>query len=152
MGRVTFLIACVLVCLSAGGLAAQEAPAPDVLADLRAAWVQGLEQQDLEASVALFTQDAIFLTPDGARYDDRAAIRTLYRSVFATYRSRPTMTSKRQECAGKLCVDEGTYSETMTETKTNKQLALTGSYLLVAKRQPDGAWKIAEMVWTGGAR
>jgi uncharacterized protein (TIGR02246 family) len=149
MGRVTFLIVSVF-CLSAGSLRAQEASAPDVLAGLRAAWVQGLEQQDLEGSVALFTQDAIFLTPEGGRYDDRAAIRTLYRSVFATYRSHPLMTSKRQECVGTLCVDEGTYSETMIETKTNKQMALMGSYLLVARRQPDGAWKIAEMVWTGG--
>ncbi len=141
---------CLILLFLLAGARGSSAPA-DPLAGLRSAWVQTLEQQDLEGSLDLFTPDAVFLSPDGSRYDDRAAIRTLYRNVLATYRSHISLTSKHEEVSDKLCVDQGTYTETLTETATGKQLALTGSYLLVARRQPDQSWKIAEMVWTGGA-
>ncbi len=141
---------CLILLFLLAGARGSSVPA-DPLAGLRSAWVEALEQRDLEGSLALFTPDAIFLTPDGGRYDDRAAIRTLYRNVLATYRSRISLTSKREEIGDKLCVDEGTYSETLTETATGKELPLTGSYLLVAKRETGQSWKIAELVWTGGA-
>jgi uncharacterized protein (TIGR02246 family) len=140
-----------LIVMAGCGAAPLGAEGPDPLASLRSAWVAALEQQDLEASLALFTPDAIFLSPGGERYDDRAAIRTLYRSVFAAYRSHISLSSKRQDCSDKLCVDEGTYDETMTENATSKKLPIGGSYILVARREPDG-WKITEMVWTGGPR
>ncbi len=146
----TRLTSCLLLLSLLATVSSLSAQATDPLAAMRTAWQQALEQQDLEASIALFTPDALFLTPDGGRYDDRAAIRTLYRSVFAAYRSHIAMTSKHEECAPRLCVDEGTYSETMTETATSKQIPVAGSYILVARRSPDNTWKIAEMVWTGG--
>ena len=133
-----------------GAMAGGGPPGGDVLANLRSAWVESLEKGDIESSVALFTPDAVFLSPDGARFDDRAAIRTLYRSVVATYRSHIGLISKKEECADTICVDQGTYSETLTETATGKKSQLTGSYLFVGRRQPDGSWKISEMVWTGG--
>ncbi len=148
MVRLTSKLAlCAGICL--GALVGLPTRAESV-ADLRSAFVQTLEQQDVEASMALFTPDATFLNPDGARYDDRAAIRTLYRSVVAQYRLRLSMTSKHLVTSEKLCVDEGIYMETLTPIATGKPLALMGSYLFVAKLQPDGAWRIAEMVWTGG--
>jgi uncharacterized protein (TIGR02246 family) len=132
--------------LVSGRLGAQPGRALD---ELRTAWLQALERQDIEASLALFAPDAVFLTPEGSRYDDRAAIRTLYRSVVATYRARISMTSKRQETSPSLGVDQGIYDESLTEIKTGKQVQIHGSYLLVARRQPGGAWKIVELVWTG---
>jgi ketosteroid isomerase-like protein len=47
-------------------------------------------------------------------------------------------------------VDEGTYAEILNENATSKKIELSGSYTLVAKRDSDGAWKIAELAWTGG--
>jgi len=131
-------------------LPAQENPGGDALSGLRSAWQQTLEQQDLEAAIALFTPDAVFLIPDGSRYDDRAAIRTLYKSVIAIYHAHIRLTSKRQDCSGKLCVDEGTYAETLTENASGKKIEVYGSYVLAARRDPGGAWKISEFVWTGG--
>ena len=130
-------------------LPAQAASAPDALAGLRSAWTQALQQHDLEAAVALYEPDAIFLSADGGRYPDRAAIRTLYRSVFGLYRATVTMTSQKRDCSGVLCVDTGTYGEKVSETASGKRFTDAGSYVLVARRQPDHSWKIAEMAWTG---
>jgi ketosteroid isomerase-like protein len=46
-------------------------------------------------------------------------------------------------------VDEGTYSELLTETATGKKLDVSGSYLMAARRDTDGKWKIAELAWAG---
>jgi len=147
----SFLAALLAACLAhPARLPAQENPGGDALSGLRSASQQAIEQPDLEASIALFTPDAVFLLPDGNRYDDRAAIRTLYKSVMALYHSHIRLTSKRQDCSGKLCVDEGTYAETLTENTSGKKIEIYGSYVLAARRDPNGAWKIAEFVWTGG--
>ena len=114
---------------------------------MRAALVQTLEQQDLEGAVALYEPDAVFLSPSG-RFGDRAAIRTLYRSVFMAVHGRLTMISKHLITGAGLCVDDGVYSETLTDTTTGKKTAVTGEYVLVTRRVQDGSWKVAEIVWT----
>ena len=129
---------------------AQQAAAGDTLAGLRSAWTQTLEQHDLEGAIALYEPDAVFLSPEGGRFPDRAAIRTLYRSVFSAYRATITMTSQKQDCSAALCVNTGTYSEAITEIATGKKLAAAGSYVLVARREGDRSWKIAQLAWTGG--
>ncbi len=149
-GKIRCAILLFLLPACCPALRAQAGTPAEALRDLRSTWLRALEQQDLERALALFTPDAIFLTPEGLRYDNRAAIRTLYRSVLSHYRSHLSLASKRQEISDTLCVDEGTYSEALTELGTNKPALLTGSYLLVARRQADGSWKIVEMMWTGG--
>jgi hypothetical protein len=69
--------------------------------------------------------------------------------VIAAYHAQIHLTSKKEECSGKLCVDEGTYSELLTETATGKKLDVSGSYLMAARRDTDGKWKIAELAWAG---
>ncbi|HEY0785973.1 MAG TPA: SgcJ/EcaC family oxidoreductase [Acidobacteriaceae bacterium] len=136
-----------LVALALHAAVAQQSQPADALAPLRAAWVKALADKNLDASIALYRDNALFLTPDGSRYAGREAIRGLYRNVFAAYTAQITMTSRSQECSGELCVDDGEYSEDLLESETAKKIHLAGSYLLVARRQ-NGTWKIARIVWT----
>ena len=132
---------------ASAALAGGPPDAPRGESQLRAALVQTLEQQDVEGAMALYEPDAIFLSP-GGRFSDRAAIRTLYRSVFLALHAKITMTSQRLVAEANLCVDDGTYSETLTEIANGKKTAVTGDYVLVARRGQDRSWKVAEIVWT----
>ena len=134
---------------AAGATPIPPGPAAESLSQLRTEWAHALEQQDIEASMAMFQPDAVFLMPDGARYEDRAAIRTLYRSVMAAYHAHIELTSRREEDSGALDVDEGVYVETLTDLKTGKPLQVAGSYVMVARRQQDRSLKIIELIWTG---
>ena len=142
--RLAIVLASVLL---QGSLLAQPGDMTAAVVQLRTALAQTLNHQDLEGSVALYEPDAVFLSPEG-RFPDRAAIRTLYRSVFQAYRGQIVMTSRRLVGSGTVCVDDGSYSETITNLSTSKRLAITGNYVLVARRQTDGGWKVAELVWT----
>jgi uncharacterized protein (TIGR02246 family) len=119
------------------------------MVQLRSAWTDALQHKNLEASLALFEPNAIFLSADGSRFEGQAAIRTLYQGVLATYTSQIALATRRLDCARALCIDDGEYRELMTETATGIQKKLAGSYILIARQANDGAWKISQLVWTG---
>jgi len=115
---------------------------------LRAEWVQDLEEQKLEPSLALFTDDAVFLTPDGTRMAGKDAIRGLYQQVFATYSGKIVLNPKQLAVAQYMAYESGSFHETLTTVKTGAKRLSTGSYLMVYRRDPDGKWQIAQQAWT----
>jgi uncharacterized protein (TIGR02246 family) len=124
------------------------APA-DPFAALRTEWAQDLHQKRVDASVALYAPDAVFIQPDGSRVEKAAAIRELFRNITATYDSDLEFSSKRVDLSGDLAYDSGTYTETLVTRATGKAMRSKGSYLTVYRKQPDGSWRIVEQVWAG---
>jgi uncharacterized protein (TIGR02246 family) len=115
---------------------------------VRAEWVRTLEARALEPSLALFTDDAAFLNPDGARIAGKEAIRGLYQQIFATYSGAIVLDSKQTGISGGLAYDSGLFHETLTTLKTGEKQQLKGSYLMVFRHEPDGKWRIVQQVWT----
>jgi ketosteroid isomerase-like protein len=128
---------------------ALQAASPDPFAGLRAEWVQDLRAKQIDASVALYTDDADFIS-DAGRTHGAAAIRALYGNITATFDSDLTFTSKHVEVSGDLGYDSGSYTETLVTRATGKAQHMAGDYLTVYRKGADGAWKIVEQVWTGG--
>jgi uncharacterized protein (TIGR02246 family) len=115
---------------------------------VRAEWVRTIEAHELEPSLALFTDDAAFLNPDGSRMAGKDAIRGLYQQIFATYSGDIVLDSKQIGVSGVLAYDSGLFHETLTTVKTGEKQQLKGSYLMVFRREPDGKWRIVQQVWT----
>ena len=53
------------------------------------------------------------------------------------------ITAEKTDVSGDLAYDRGTYKNTLTP-KTGAPMVQEGRYLVVLKRQADGAWKLAE--------
>lgn len=121
----------------------------DSFEGLRSEWVQDLHQKRIEASVALYAPDGVFIQPDGARIEGTAALRGLFNNITSTFDSDLQFSSQRVQISGDLAFDSGTYTEKLVDRATGNHLHSKGSYLTIYRRQPDGSWKILEQVWTG---
>jgi uncharacterized protein (TIGR02246 family) len=123
--------------------------AADPFEKLRQEWARDLHEKRLEASTALYSPDAVFIQPDGARVKGSAAIRRLYEKVTSTFDSNLNFSSERVKISGDLAYDSGTYTETLLTRATHKSMLSKGSYLTIYRRGKDGNWKIAEQMWAG---
>ena len=124
---------------------------PDSFEQLRREWAEDVHEKRVEASVALYTPEAVFIQPDGSRVQGTTAIRELYRKVTSTYNSSLKFSSERVETSGNLAYDSGTYTETLVTRATGKSMQMKGSYLTIYRKGKDTSWKIVEQMWTGMA-
>ena len=123
--------------------------AKDEFAGLRQQWARNLHDKRIDASVAEYTADAEFINPDGSRVRGTAELRHLFETVTATFDSDLLFDSKKVELSGDLGYDSGTYQEGLKIRATGQMQRASGSYLTVYRRDKDGAWLIAQQVWTG---
>jgi ketosteroid isomerase-like protein len=134
---------------SAAATTAPRASTLETLAKLREAWVQDLRTKQLEPILKLYAPDAAFLQPDGQRITGSAALRTLFQTIMASFNSDLTLHSQNLDASGDLAYDSGDFQETLTNIATGAKINSKGSYIIIYKRQPNGAWQIVQHVWTG---
>jgi uncharacterized protein (TIGR02246 family) len=118
------------------------------IARLRAEWVKDLHTKQLDQIAALYAEDAEFLLATGTRVSGRAAIRELCKNVMATMTSDITLHTATRERSENLAYDSGDYSETLTSVADGTVTPYKGTYVMIFRRQANGAWVIAEQVWT----
>lgn len=123
------------------------ASATDDFAPLRQQWAQDLRAKKIDDALALYSPDATFVNPDGSRAHGPGPIRQLFQWAAQTFDSNLTFHPDRVEASGMLAVDSGTYQETLVTRATGKQQVLSGSYVMVYRRE-GGVWKILEQEWT----
>jgi len=134
------------VAVAAAQAGGSQSSVPD-LGKLRAEWVHHLATKQLEPFLNLYAPDAVFLSL-GDRVAGTAALRTLFETVMASVNSDITLTSRATDISGDLAYDSGDYHETLTTIATGAKSTLSGSYVLIYKRQPSGAWLIVQHIWT----
>jgi uncharacterized protein (TIGR02246 family) len=118
------------------------------IARLRAEWVKDLHSKQLDQIAALYAEDAEFLLATGTRVSGRAAIRELCRNIMATMTSDITLHTATAERSENLAYDSGDYSETLTSVADGTVTPYKGTYVMIFRRRANGAWVIAEQVWT----
>jgi ketosteroid isomerase-like protein len=119
------------------------------LAKIREAWVQDLHTKQLEPILKIYAADAAFLQPSGERLTGSAALRTLFQNIMATFNSDLALHSENMETSGDLAYDSGDFKESLATISTGAKISSQGSYILIFKRQPNGAWLIVQQVFTG---
>ncbi len=110
------------------------------------AWSAALKQHDLEATVALFTDDATIIPPQSAMVTGTKEVRAFYARAFADKAFAVNREPTQVEVAGDMAYTIGTYRKEGTG-EGGKTATEDGKYVLVWKRQPDATWKIAVDVW-----
>lgn len=119
----------------------------DEFAPVRRQWVQDLREKRIDAALALYSPDATFVNPDGSRAHGLGPIRQLFQWAAQTFDSTLAFYPDRLEQSGTLAIDSGTYQETLVVRATGQKQILSGSYLMVYRREA-GSWKILEQDWT----
>jgi uncharacterized protein (TIGR02246 family) len=144
LGALIFLAAC-------GSEPQKPAPPPDTRkadeAAIRAAsadWSKAAQAKDLDKSVAIYTDDAVYCVNNGALVKGKDNIKMAWQPMVASPGTTLSWTTTYVEVArsGDLAYEYGTYTM-VTEAKKDKPTEEKGKYVTVWKKQPSGAWKVA---------
>lgn len=151
------LAAAVSACFVAGCVqnfqkpAEQSAAMPDTRAADEAAiragdadFVKAAETNDLDKAMALYADDAVFLSSGVPAAVGKDNIRKDIQGLLAAPGMKFTVNISSITVArsGDLAMDQGTVQVTTTG-KGGKPATGTSQYVLVWKKMPDGSWKIA---------
>jgi uncharacterized protein (TIGR02246 family) len=112
-------------------------------------WARLWQARDLEAVLALYTDDAVFINADGSRVTGKPALRRFFATVLAQYKAQPQTQSVESRASGDLGYDWGDYSEVVVPiAKPDAAIRTQGTYLVIL-RKVGGHWLIASQMWTG---
>ena len=112
----------------------------EVLNDMRTAHVQATLAGDCDASYAMFAEDVVYLVPNDATVEGRAAMRALCEPVQDF-----TVDSHGIDGNADLAFDRGTWSRTSMSEGVDEATTISGKYVMIARKQADGSW-----LWTVG--
>jgi len=126
-----------------------EARSAQALAQVSVEWARQWQAKNLDAVLALYTDDAVFINGDGSRIAGKPALKQFLSGVLKQYTARATMRSIDSSASGDLAYDWGDYSEIVVPVgKPVAPIETRGTYLVILKRV-HAQWRIAEQMWTG---
>jgi ketosteroid isomerase-like protein len=117
--------------------------AEDALRAADAAWLKVYQAKDLEKSVAFCDEQASMLVPNVPMATGRDAIKKMIAMGFALEDYKLTWHPIRAGVArsGELGYTSGAYQFSFKDG-SGKAVSDTGKYLMVWKKQGDGAWRV----------
>jgi uncharacterized protein (TIGR02246 family) len=135
--------------------ACQPAAAPLSDADVAAvralgtSYAQAYLAKDPAAAAALFAEDGVEMPPNRPSNVGRDAIRAGWAAGFdaGVEASVFTLTSAAIDGEGGLAYDRGAYVWTGTAPGLPEPMTDSGTYVSIARRQEDGSWLYAAVIW-----
>ncbi len=153
-----FILISVVVALAACAPAAQEPEAaaeepPSTEADVEAI-NEVLEQEvaavsagDVEAFVALFTDDAVLMAPGEPAVIGKAALRSWAQDLVDQFTIEYTASSEEIVLLGDWAFQRASITLTLTPKAGGDPIGEGAKGIHIFQRQPDGSWKIARDNW-----
>ena len=127
-------------------------PATDPAADmaaintLRQSYQTAFNAGDAAGVAALMAADVNDMEPGMPTMAGAAAVQEGLTGMFQQYTAQIEITAQKTEVVGDLAYDRGTFRNTMTPKAGGDAMTEEGRYLVVARRQADGSWKLVELM------
>lgn len=114
--------------------------------DSEAAWNKEWAAKDAQAIVNHYADDASVEMPNMAIMTGKPAITAGLKDFLSDPNMALTFESAQVEVSkgGDLAYTRGSYSITMTDSKTKKPVVEKGKYVTVYRKQADGSWKAVQ--------
>jgi len=109
-------------------------------------WHAGWQNSDIEALLALFTDDAVLMPQGQPVVKGKAAIRSLYETFFNSYTVKGECQLQEVEVSGDLGYFWVNYTLTATSKMQGESIKDDSKSVFIVRRQPDKAWKIARLM------
>lgn len=111
----------------------------------QAKWNQQFKARDSEGLVSHYAHDAYFVAP-GVTASGSTEIRKAYADASTDPAFAVSFKSDKIDVAasGDLAYARGKFTAKYTNSRTNKVMTDSGSYITVYKKQDDGSWKAVE--------
>jgi uncharacterized protein (TIGR02246 family) len=105
---------------------------------------------DAEYLANLFAEDAVLMVPDFSVQEGKAAcadfIRGVLPTLLAAFDRRVAYTSAEVRVLGDVALDRGSFVFAVQPRAGGVTERVTGKYLWLYQREPDGAWKWSRMI------
>lgn len=149
MSRMRRALLISLICVLAGAVAAAGGMGGSADANEQAiraadaALLQAAGAKDVERLASFYAEDAVMLWPGSPARPGRQGVRAAWSETFQnpsisiTWRTEQVAVSRSGDLAYSRGVYEGTYEE------AGRAMRQQGKFLLVWKKQSDGAWRVA---------
>jgi uncharacterized protein (TIGR02246 family) len=129
--------------------ATAQPPVSGELAQVSQDWSRNWEGKNLEGTLALYTDDAVFMDATGSRITGKLALRKFFATVLTQYSARPMLHSVQSTNSGDLGYDWGDYSEVVTPmAHPDAAIKTSGTYLVILRKVANH-WLIVDQMWTG---
>jgi ketosteroid isomerase-like protein len=141
------LFACLALLLVASACTTPSAPDTRkadeaALRELDAQWAKSAQANDLDGTVAYYSDDATLLPPNAPMAKDKQAIRAMWAELLVPGNSLTWQATKVEVAkSGDLAFIMGTYQLSMKGPE-GQPLNDTGKFVEVWEKQPDGKWKV----------
>ncbi len=146
-GMVLLVAVTFAIMLSGAGLACAEqsdqAAIEKVLQDFSVAFTSA----DIAAVNRLVDDHAVWLMPGRSAITGKDRVLELYAEYFQLFDTRINMQADDVQVCGDWAFLHGAFIRSDTPKSGGAALDTSGNFLLVLKRQADGAWKIARDIW-----
>jgi uncharacterized protein (TIGR02246 family) len=119
----------------------------EAINNVRAAHIAALNEGDVDAWVAAFTEDGVQMPPNAPANLGRESIRAWSQAFLAPFRVEFTLAVDEVQVAGDWAFERGTYTITLTPKAGGEPMQDIGKYLTVYQRQPSGVWGMARDIW-----
>lgn len=110
---------------------------------LRNDWLAAAEKDDAATVATFYTDDAVVVgSESGAPAEGRQAIQEAFATDFPIT-SQTQVTPRDFHASGDLAYEYGEFTQQVSPPKA-KPTNVTGHYVVVLRRQADGAWKLVK--------
>ena len=144
-----FVAALSLVLFSSASFA--EAPKADParapLEKLGAAFAEAFNRGDIAAVAAMYSDDALVLPPDSDLVQGRSAIEALWKGTRDSGMKDLAFTVLDVHSSRDLAVEVGKADFKIQTANQAESSSQTVKYVVVWKRQKDGAWRLFRDIW-----
>ncbi len=127
------------------GSEAETEAVADAIEDMEAQYASAITSGDLEAILALYSNDGAHMVPNQPAFIGKSAIRALWEERFGQNVYESTQTVEDVRVSGDLAVSRTTIKGTTTPKDGSEPNAFNLKALIVYQRQSDGSWK---RVWS----
>jgi ketosteroid isomerase-like protein len=141
-------LSCLLLLAAACAVPVTPETRREQIESLRAGLVAAAGVPDQEALLGLFTPDAILLGLDESPISGDEALRSWLRPLLD--RRRLALSPEEVEISGDLALERGSFEAGAVPLSGGPPAESRGSYILILRWQPEGGWKIARALTTGG--
>lgn len=106
-------------------------------------WEQAFNRGDAEGVAALYTDDGFLLAPNSQIARGRQSIQQQLQGFIDAGLKNIQFTTVDVGVSGDLAYEVGRYSLDVHPQGAQQAVRDEGKYVIVARRQPDGTWKLA---------
>ena len=140
------LLAAAAVVSVVGTVRAQGSDDPARLVAIMDSYAAGLRANNVEALVALYASNGVFMRDNMPAVVGREALRAAYREVFATLKADLSFAIQETEVSGDMAWLRATSSGRIRILSTGMESAEAFNLVVVFRREA-GAWKIRNYIY-----